>query len=62
MEKLNKEDERKLVVFSDSREDAAQIANGIERNHFTDLIREILVQELLHYNNYILHLVDKIVG
>lgn len=39
-------DRRKLVVFSDSREDAAQIANGIERNHFTDLMREILVQEL----------------
>jgi len=42
-----KEDpKRKLVVFSDSREDAAQIANGIERNHFTDLMREILVNEL----------------
>ena len=37
---------RKLVVFSDSREDAAQIANGIERNHFTDLLREILLREL----------------
>ncbi len=42
----NSEAERKLVVFSDSREDAAQIANGIERNHFTDLLREILVSEL----------------
>jgi len=40
------EPKRKLVVFSDSREDAAQIANGIERNHFTDLMREILVTEL----------------
>ena len=40
------EPKRKLVVFSDSREDAAQIANGIERNHFTDLLREILVSEL----------------
>jgi DEAD/DEAH box helicase domain-containing protein len=40
------ESARKLVVFSDSREDAAQIANGIERNHFTDLLREILVNEL----------------
>lgn len=39
-------EKRKLVVFSDSREDAAQIANGIERNHFTDLQREILVDEL----------------
>ena len=42
----NNEAERRLVVFSDSREDAAQIANGIERNHFTDLMREILVNEL----------------
>jgi DEAD/DEAH box helicase domain-containing protein len=42
----DKTDERKLVVFSDSREDAAQIANGIERNHFTDLLREILLVEL----------------
>ena len=40
------ETERKLVVFSDSREDAAQIANGIERNHYADLMREILVKEL----------------
>ena len=40
------EAERKLVVFSDSREDAAQIANGIERNHFSDLMREVLVKEL----------------
>ncbi|MEI9919083.1 MAG: DEAD/DEAH box helicase [Bacteroidota bacterium] len=37
---------RKLVVFSDSREDAAQVSNGIERNHFIDLLREILVKEL----------------
>lgn len=43
------EKERKLIVFSDSREDAAQIANGIERNHFIDLMREILVSEL-HVN------------
>lgn len=38
--------QKKLVVFSDSREDAAQISNGIERNHFTDLLREILIEEL----------------
>lgn len=39
-------DNRKLVVFSDSREDAAQISNGIERNHYSDLLREILIDEL----------------
>lgn len=38
--------QRKLIVFSDSREDAAQISNGIERNHFEDLLREILIREL----------------
>ena len=37
---------RKLVVFSDSREDAAQISNGVERNHYTDLVREIVCDEL----------------
>jgi len=40
------ERQRKLVVFSDSREDAAQISNGIERTHFTDLLRELLVRYL----------------
>jgi len=37
---------RKLVVFSDSREDAAQISNGVERNHYFDLLREAVVDEL----------------
>lgn len=37
---------RKLVVFSDSREDAASIANGIERLHYLDLVREIVFQDL----------------
>lgn len=41
------ESSRKLVVFSDSREDAAQISNGVERNHFTDLVRETVYDELL---------------
>ena len=39
-------DARKLVVFSDSREDAAGIANGVERNHYPDLLRELLYDEL----------------
>ncbi|MEX0597379.1 MAG: hypothetical protein WD512_12870, partial [Candidatus Paceibacterota bacterium] len=44
--------QRKLVVFSDSREDAAQISNGVERNHFTDLLRELLIKEL--HNNLLI--------
>lgn len=38
--------QRKLVVFSDSREDAASISNGIERSHYNDLLREAMVDEL----------------
>lgn len=37
---------RKLVVFSDSREEAASLANGVERSHFRDLVREALYYEL----------------
>lgn len=34
---------RKLVTFSDSREDAASVANGIEREQFVDLMRDVFV-------------------
>ena len=40
------EDSRKLVAFSDSRQDAAELANGIERSHYTDLVREAMYEEL----------------
>jgi DEAD/DEAH box helicase domain-containing protein len=37
---------RKLVVFSDSREEAADLSNGIERSHYRDLLREATYDEL----------------
>ena len=40
------ENSRKLVVFSDSREGAAELANGIERSHYSDLLREAMYDEL----------------
>ncbi|SHL90588.1 DEAD/DEAH box helicase [Hymenobacter psychrotolerans] len=39
---------RKLVLFSDSREDAAQAANNIERTHYKFLLRELVADYLLH--------------
>ena len=30
---------RKLVLFSDSRQDAAKLAGGMERDHFRDMVR-----------------------
>lgn len=34
----------KLVTFSDSREDAASVSNGIEREQFIDLQRDIFIE------------------
>lgn len=41
------EDSKKLVVFSDSRQDAAELANGIERSHYSDLVREAMYDEMM---------------
>ncbi|MGO9335527.1 MAG: hypothetical protein ACLQCU_16030, partial [Acidimicrobiales bacterium] len=38
--------QRKLVVFSDSRQDAARIGPDLARNHFQDALRSQLVAEL----------------
>jgi ATP-dependent helicase YprA (DUF1998 family) len=39
-------DAGKLVVFADSREDAAAMANGIERMHYLDMVREATYDEI----------------
>lgn len=36
---------RKLVTFADSRQDAAVVANSIEREQFSDLMRDIVVEK-----------------
>jgi DEAD/DEAH box helicase domain-containing protein len=40
---------RKLVIFSDSRQDAAKLAAGMERDHFRDMIRLALIAALRNY-------------
>jgi DEAD/DEAH box helicase domain-containing protein len=39
--------DRKLVAFTDSREDAANLANGVEREHYWDLLREAGYDEMV---------------
>ena len=48
-EMQDKKAARKLVIFSDSRQDAAKLAAGMERDHFRDMIRLSLINAL---NNY----------
>lgn len=40
---------RKLVIFSDSRQDAAKLAAGMERDHYRDLIRIALLEAINKY-------------
>jgi ATP-dependent helicase YprA (DUF1998 family) len=39
----------KLVIFSDSRQDAAKLAAGMERDHFRDMVRLVLIQAFHQY-------------
>lgn len=38
--------QRKLVVFSDSRQDAAKLSAGLERSHYFDLLRQLTIEAL----------------
>lgn len=40
--------ERKLVVFSDSRQDAAKLSAGMRFSHYRDALRQVLVDALAH--------------
>ncbi|MEQ8960328.1 MAG: DEAD/DEAH box helicase, partial [Coleofasciculus sp. C2-GNP5-27] len=40
---------RKLVIFSDSRQDAAKLAAGMERDHYRDMARMLLIQSFQDY-------------
>lgn len=39
-------DDRKLVIFSDSREDAARLANDVERYHYAEMVRDVVYNSL----------------
>jgi ATP-dependent helicase YprA (DUF1998 family) len=41
------DDSRKLVLFSDSRLDAAKLSAGLEVSHYRDLVRQLLVSAVL---------------
>jgi ATP-dependent helicase YprA (DUF1998 family) len=45
---LRKESEsaRKIVLFSDSRQDAAKLSAGLEKRHYQDLVRQLIVENL----------------
>lgn len=48
---LPENNNRKLVLFSDSREEAANLSNGIERYHFDELSRELLISILVNHKD-----------
>lgn len=44
---LTYQDDRKLIVFTDSRQDAAKLSAGIEMDHYRDTLRQVLYQTML---------------
>jgi DEAD/DEAH box helicase domain-containing protein len=48
-QQTEKSNNRKLVIFSDSRQDAAKLAAGMERDHYRDVLRMALIQSLETY-------------
>lgn len=42
------ESERKVVVFTDSRQDAAKLSSGMSLRHYQDLLRQILIEQTRH--------------
>ena len=40
---------RKLLIFSDSRQDAAKLASGMEQDHYRDMVRILLLKALTEY-------------
>lgn len=40
---------RKLVIFSDSRQDAAKLASGMEQDHYRDMVRVLLLKAMQEY-------------
>ncbi|MBM3453993.1 MAG: DEAD/DEAH box helicase [Bacteroidetes bacterium] len=51
------ESTKKLVAFSDSREDAAKLAKNIEEEHFTALLKEVIIHNLtktLQFDNNVI--------
>lgn len=47
MRQMSAETGRKLVLFSDSRQDAAKLSTGIKRDHYLDTVRQITYERLL---------------
>ncbi|MBF2013798.1 MAG: DUF1998 domain-containing protein [Rivularia sp. T60_A2020_040] len=47
MRQMSPEIGRKLVLFSDSRQDAAKLSTGIKRDHYLDTVRQVAYERLL---------------
>lgn len=66
LESVNKEtpedEESKIVLFSDSRQDAAKLSAKIEQNHYYDQLRYVVAEEVDNNNPQLMSAVKKLSG
>ena len=48
---LTLQNERNLIIFTDSRQDAAKLSAGVQMDHYRDTLRQILYQTIIAYKN-----------
>jgi hypothetical protein len=46
------EKSRKIVAFTDSREDAARLSNNIERTQYSEVLRDLILKHALEYQAF----------
>ncbi len=53
---------RQLVLFSDSRQDAAKLAAGLEKVHYQDLVRQLIVNTVRRERSAPMEVLERLAG
>lgn len=55
---LKTQDKKNLILFTDSRQDAAKLSAGVEMDHYRDTIRQITYQSIIQKTNEMERLIN----
>lgn len=58
---LGDDNAAQMIVFTDSRDDAADVAAGLELNHYRDVLRQVMYQSLSSHRNRLIEDIEVII-